>query len=315
MKALVFDGSLRFDPSYPPPDAPAGWAVIRVRCAGICGTDVEITRGYMNFHGVPGHEFTGSVTECDDSSWLDQRVVGEINAACGECEWCRKGLGRHCPNRTVLGILRHDGCMAEYCTLPVRNLHRVPDEMPDDHAVFIELLAAAYEILEQVPVSQETRCIVLGDGKLGILCAWVLSTVCGVVTLLGHHESKLRLAAWNGIGITTDTSSLEPADLVVEATGRAEGLEQAAALCLPRGTIALKSTIAEKSRVSLAPLVINEITVVGSRCGLFDPALRGYAAHRYPLDRLIAARYPLEQGLPAFEAARAGGLKVLLDVA
>ena len=315
MKALVFDGALRFDPDYPPPVAPPGWAVLRVLRAGICGTDIEITRGYMNFRGVPGHEFVGVVTECDDTAWLERRVVGEINAACGHCEWCRNDLGRHCPNRSTLGISGLDGCMAEYCVLPVVNLHRVPDTMPDDHAVLIELLAAACEILEQVPPPPGARCAVLGDGKLGILCAWVLSTACESVTLVGRHDDKLQLAARDGLSVTTDAASVPPADIVVEATGRAAGFEQAMRLCKPRGTLVLKSTIAESGAMNLAPLVIHEITLVGSRCGRFAMALELYAAHHFPLDRLISGRFPLERGVEAFAAAQAGGLKILLDVA
>lgn len=316
MKALVFDGALRFVPDYAPPSARPGWAVIKVSRAGICRTDVEITHGYMNFRGVLGHEFTGAVTECDDDAWLERRVVGEINAACGACEWCARGLGRHCPNRSVLGIQKLDGCMAEYCTLPVANLHRVPDEMPDDHAVLVELLAAAYEILAQVRVEPDARCIVVGDGKLGILCAWVLSTASRRVTLAGRHAPKLAVAEWNGIATTTDADALEPADIVVDCTGRAAGLAQCIGLCRPRGTLVLKSTVAADSGMNLAPVVINELTVVGSRCGLFEDALRGYSHHRFPLDRLITARYPLDRGLDAFAAAgRPDQLKIVLDVA
>lgn len=316
MKALVFDGVLRFVPDYPPPSARPGWAVIKVSRAGICRTDVEITHGYMNFRGVLGHEFTGVVTECDDDAWLERRVVGEINAACGACEWCARGLGRHCPYRSVLGIQALDGCIAEYCTLPVANLHRVPDEMPDDHAVLVELLAAAYEILAQVRVPPDARCIVVGDGKLGILCAWALSTASRRVTLAGHHPDNLAAAEWNGIATTTDAAALEPADIVVDCTGRAAGLARCIGLCRPRGTLILKSTVAADSGMNLAPVVINELTVVGSRCGLFADALQGYSHHRFPLDRLIRGHFPLDRGIEAFAAAvRGGSLKIVLDMA
>ncbi len=314
MKAVVFDGSLRLTNEQPPPDPGPGWALLRMRTAGICRTDLEILRGYMHFSGVLGHEFVAEVADSDDDRWLDQRVVGEINVGCGQCDACRAGLSRHCPNRRTLGIYGLDGCMAEYMTLPVANLHRVPDAIRDDEAVFVEPLAAAYEILDQVPIKPDTRCVVLGDGKLGILCAWVLSTVSSDVTLSGRHPEKLDKAAWNSVK-TTASQNLPPADIVVEATGRPEGFAGSVRLCKPRGTLVLKSTIASRSELDLTPVVVNEIAVVGSRCGRFEAALEGLARHRFPVARLVAARYPLEDAVAAFRhAGQPGVLKVILDV-
>ncbi|MBN1269493.1 MAG: alcohol dehydrogenase catalytic domain-containing protein, partial [Kiritimatiellae bacterium] len=254
MKALVFDGELRLDPDYPDPAPRPGWAVIRVRQAGICRTDLEITRGYMSFRGVLGHEFVGTVSACSDADRVGQRVVGEINAACGACDWCRRGMGRHCPRRTTLGILNLDGCMAEYCALPVANLHAVPPEIPDDRAVFVEPLSAACEILDQVQVESGMRCVVVGDGKLGILCAWVLATVSSDVTLVGHHREHLEAAEWGGVKTTVGTGGLTPgADVVVEASGSENGLMESIGLCRPRGTLVLKSTVATQGSVNLAP--------------------------------------------------------------
>ncbi|RMG43732.1 MAG: alcohol dehydrogenase [Acidobacteria bacterium] len=316
MLGLVFDGRralLRSD--LPEPQPRDGWAVLRVRLAGICRTDLEITRGYMAHRGVLGHEFVGEVAACSDRTWIGRRVVGEINAACGRCATCRAGLPRHCPERRVLGIDRLDGCLAELCTLPVANLHPVPDAIPDERAVFTEPLAAAYEILEQVAVGREDRVVVLGDGKLGILCAWVLATASRRVTLAGHHPAKLAAAAWGGVEtVAPPAAPAAGADLVVEATGAPGGLEQAARLCRPRGTVVLKSTLAGGSPVDLAPLVVNEITVVGSRCGPFERALEGLERHRFPVERLIAARYPLSRATEALaRAAEPGVLKVLVE--
>ncbi|MBT4511255.1 MAG: alcohol dehydrogenase catalytic domain-containing protein, partial [Chloroflexi bacterium] len=196
MRAVIFDGKLKYITNHPIPDIPAGWARIRVQMAGICKTDMEIIKGYMGFTGILGHEFIGIVENCEDSTWIGKRVVGEINAACGKCDLCDIGLGRHCPNRTTLGILDLNGCMADYCVLPIANLREVPPQISDDRAVFTEPLSAACEILEQLKPERWERAIVLGDGRLGILCVWVLSTVLSDVTLIGHHPEKLKLAQW-----------------------------------------------------------------------------------------------------------------------
>ncbi|MBU0677721.1 MAG: alcohol dehydrogenase catalytic domain-containing protein [Verrucomicrobia bacterium] len=316
MKALFFDGKPTYREDYSEPHFKPGCAIIAVKLAGICNTDLEITRGYMGFKGVLGHEFAGIVVDCEDHYWHGKRVVGEINAGCGQCEWCRKGLGRHCPYRTVLGIAHHDGCMAEYCMLPVENLHEIPKAMPNEVAVFTEPVSAACEIIEQIEFKGDERVIVLGDGKLGILCAWVLSTVASSVTLVGHHPEKLGAAEWNGIETTSNLKSLSKgADIVVDATGSSSGLSVAISLCRPRGTLVLKSTVSEAYAVDLAPVVINELNVVGSRCGCFKDGLAFMQGNDIPLDRLITAKYALEEAEEAFARARqSDALKILLEI-
>ena len=316
MQAVVFDGELRYVRDWPMPRIKPGQARIRVNLAGICRTDLEIIKGYKGYKGILGHEFTGLVESCDDASWVGKRVVGEINAACGLCDWCMAGLGRHCPERSTMGISGLDGCMAEYCVLPVTNLFGI-EKISDLQAVLTEPLAAACEILEQVPLQGKERVVVLGDGRLGILCAWVLATAAGRVTLAGHHQDKLELAGWRDLETSLRGEGIEPgADVVVEATGSGRGIEQAMALCRPRGTIVLKSTVALQGEVNLAPLVVNEITLVGSRCGRFSHALDMMRKFPdMPLERLITHRYPLHQAKEAFETARSGqALKVVLEV-
>ncbi len=315
MQAIIFDGRLRFVTNQPMPELKSGWALIRVLKSGICRTDLEITKGYMGFKGVLGHEFVGIVEKCDDPKWIGKRVVGEINAACGSCDWCRQDLGRHCPNRTTLGIQTLDGCMADYCTLPVANLFEVPAALTDDAAVFVEPLSAACEILDQVSIGRSDRCVVLGDGKLGILCAWMLSTKSDEVTLIGHHPAKLDLARLGRIRTVQAYGTDEgAADIVVEATGRPEGLSQAMAICRPRGTLVLKSTIASQGELNLAAIVINEITMIGSRCGLFSKGLAAVAQYKFPVERLITARFPIRDGLKAFQvAAQNESVKVLVE--
>jgi alcohol dehydrogenase len=317
MRGVVFDGEMRLEPEVPVPEARAEWALVRVRKAGICKTDMEIMKGYMGFTGILGHEFVGIVHACADESWLGQRVVGEINAACGTCDWCRRGLGRHCPNRTVLGIKGLDGCMADYCVLPVANLLPVPEDLSDDRAVLTEPLSAACEILEQVPVSGEERVVVLGDGRLGILCAWVLATALSDVTLVGRHAQKLDRARWRKLKTTEDVTSLEPgADIVVDATGSGAGVSDAMNLCRARGTLVLKSTVASQGPLNLAPVVVDELTVVGSRCGRFEDGLKIMQENPdMPLEKLITARFPLENAVEAFETARERDmLKVILEL-
>jgi len=317
MTAAVFDGKLKYVQGYPVPEIKPGWAKIKIKLTSICKTDMEIMKGYMGFKGVLGHEFVGTVEACADGQWIGKRVVGEINAACGHCDWCARDLGRHCPNRTTLGIVNHEGCMAEFCQLPVVNLLTVPEEIPDERAVLTEPLSAACEILEQLPVSGKERVIVLGDGRLGIFCAWVLSTVVEDVTVVGHHPEKLEVAKWRGLKTTLNEKEIKPgADIVVDATGSGAGIVSAMSLCRPRGTIVLKSTVAISGDVNLAPVVINEQTILGSRCGRFADALnimRKYSD--MPLARHITARYPLEQVQEALGwATQSNTLKALLEV-
>lgn len=317
MRAIVFDHQLKYVDHYPVPKRPSGWARIRVHLAGLCNTDLEITKGYMGFQGVLGHEFIGVVDQCDDSAWLGRRVAGEINVGCGHCGWCADGLARHCPNRTVLGILHRDGCFADYTRLPTTNLVKIPPNMPAEQAVFIEPLSAACEILEQLSLRGDETAIVLGDGKLGILCAWTLVSALPNVTLKGRHASKLALAQWRHVQTTRHFDSMpEMADIVVEATGSAKGLEEALTLCRPRGVIVLKSTVASGREMNLAPLVINEQTLVGSRCGRFKDGLKLLETYPdMPLERLITARLPLDQAERAFKlAAKPDTVKILFQV-
>jgi len=315
MRALHFDGS-RLDSvgAHPEPVAGDGEAIVRVRLAGICSTDLQILAGYMGFTGVPGHEFVGEVVE-GPAGPAGRRVVGEINYACGRCPTCARGLGRHCPNRRVMGILGADGAFAEYLAVPAVNLHPVPDGVTDEEAVFTEPLAAAFSILEQVEVGPGLAVTVLGDGKLGLLCTQVLAATGAAVTLVGKHAANLDLVAPRGIRrlLVGDWTPAGDADCVVEATGSAGGLELAVAAVRPRGTLVLKSTVAAPHSLSLAPLVVNEITVVGSRCGLFPPALAALAGHSVAVTPLIDATYPLAAGVDAVaHAARPGVRKVLL---
>jgi len=282
--------------------------------AGICSTDLQIFKGYMDFTGVPGHEFVGEVAE-GPSELMGKRVVGEINFACGTCDTCRGGMSRHCPTRQVMGILNADGSFAEYLAVPVANLHVVPDTVADEEAVFTEPLAAAFEILEQVSVPANAEVVVFGDGKLGLLCAQVLQQTGALVTLVGKHADKLGLL--DGLGLRTSLmADWQPsgADIVVEATGSEDGLALAVQTVRPRGTLVLKSTLAARHRLSLAPLVINEVTLVGSRCGVFGPALDALAHGRVRVLPLIDKVYPLSDGLVAAQhATQPGVLKVLLS--
>jgi threonine dehydrogenase-like Zn-dependent dehydrogenase len=314
MKALYWDGQkLTLKASQPSPEPARDLALVRVRLAGICSTDLQIFKGYMGFHGVPGHEFVGEVIE-GPAALIGKRVVGEINFACGCCEFCRRGLGRHCAKRQVMGILGTNGCFAELVAVPARNLHVVPDGVTDEEAVFTEPLAAAFEILEQVEIDFTREVLVFGDGKLGLLCAQVVALTGARVTLVGKHPDKLRLAKAAGVR-TVLLADWKPqsADIVVEATGSSSGLETALGAVRPRGTLVLKSTCAEEHRLSLAPVVINEITVIGSRCGVFPPALDALAQKKICVVPMIEKIYPLSQGVDAVtHAGKPGARKVLL---
>ncbi|HKU43083.1 MAG TPA: alcohol dehydrogenase catalytic domain-containing protein [Polyangiales bacterium] len=296
------------------PQRAPGEALVRVRMAGICSTDLEIARGYMGYFGTLGHELVGEVIEADDARWLGARVAGEINLACGHCDYCTRGLGRHCPTRSVLGILNKPGCFAEYVTLPERNLHRVPDHVPDAAACFIEQVAACWEVLEQVRIGPRDRVLVLGDGKLGQLLALTLLEQRFTVTLAGKHARKLELARSAGAETAAPAElAAKSFDVVIEATGSPSGMQRAVELVRPRGTLVLKSTYHGPLTLDAAPIVIDEITLVGSRCGPFAPAIASLAAGRLPVSQLIDATYPLARGADAFERAQtAGALKILL---
>ena len=291
-----------------------GFALIRMLSAGICNTDLELQRGYYGFAGTPGHEFVGLVLEADTASLVGQRVAGEINLACGACDFCAIGLGRHCRNRTVLGIVKHPGAFAEYLSLPEANLHLVPDEIATEQAVFIEPLAAACEILDQVHIPAEKQVAVLGDGKLGLLIAQVLHAQGAHVRLYGRHEEKLQIARKAGIE-TSGSPDLPRAayPFVVDATGSPDGLRQAVSMVRPRGTVILKSTVHGETPVDSASVIVNEVTLIGSRCGRFEPAIELLRAGKIDVTSMVAAEYPLEEAPEAFaEAARSGVLKVLL---
>jgi len=299
----------------PLPRVPTGFARIRLLAAGICSTDLELQRGYYGFRGVPGHEFVGEVTEAEDASWIGQRVAGEINLACRKCEWCARGLGRHCPRRTVLGIVRHPGAFREFLTLPLDNLHRVPASIPTEHAVFIEPVTAACEILDQIKIPKQERVAVLGDGKLGLLIAQVLHAHGARVQLFGRHREKLRIA--DRVGISTELAGKKLPErsfpIVVDATGSAEGLRTAISMCVPRGTVVMKSTVHGLVSIDTAPAIVNEITLVGSRCGRFEPALKLLASGKVRVGDLISEQFPLSRAPEAFaRAGTKGVLKVLL---
>jgi len=314
MRALCWDGATAAVCDRPAPRADGDYAVVRVTVAGICNTDLELTRGYMDFRGVLGHEFVGVVDD-GPPAWRGRRVVGEINFACGHCPTCAAGLGRHCPTRSVMGILNADGAFAEYVAVPIANLHMVPDGVADDAAAFCEPLAAAFEILEQLPSAAQSRCVVLGDGKLGLLAAQVLAAAGARVLAVGRHQRKLAVLRGRGIEtVTLDAWDRTRADVVVEATGTAAGFALAVAATRPRGTVVLKSTVAHAAPLHLAPVVIDELTVVGSRCGPFAPALDALARGTVDVTSLISARRPLREGVEALRlAAEPGVVKVLLE--
>lgn len=314
MRALHWDGqNLRVQEQYHTPQVSDESALVRVRLAGVCSTDLQILKGYMAFRGVPGHEFVGEVHE-GPADWMGQRVAAEINFGCGRCDACLRGMKRHCPTRQVMGILGADGGFAEYMAVPIANLHPVPDSVTDEAAVFTEPLAAAFEILEQIHIRPGIQAVVLGDGKLGLLCAFVLHQAGAAVTVVGRHDTKLALVRKAGMrGVELADWQAQPVDLVVEATGSPAGLQRAMAAVRPRGTLVLKSTVAANHTLSLAPLVINEVTVIGSRCGPFPPALDALARNRIPITSLIETVYPLSAGIQALNhAARRGTRKVLL---
>lgn len=317
MRSLTFDGTLKFQKDTPYPTVPAGEALIRPTLAGICNTDIEIVRGYMGFKGILGHEFVGVVEQADAApEWVGRRVVGEINAYCGDCPTCRRGDPTQCPHRTTLGIDRRDGTMADAFTLPTKLLYPVPDSVPDEWAVFTEPLAAACEILEQAHVRPTDRVIVLGDGKLGLLIAQVLQLTGCDLLAIGRHQVKLDILARRGIRTALAGEPIEPgADVVVEATGSAAGFAAARSLVRPRGTLVLKSTFHGEVELNLSMVVVDEVTVVGSRCGPFGAALRLLAQRLVDVEPLIHATFPLDEGLAAFEEAVAPGvLKVLLSM-
>ena len=322
MKALRFDQELRLVDDAPLPRRD-GEALIQVLLAGICNTDLEITKGYAGFHGVPGHEFVGRVIESPSANLVGRRVVGEINVGCNECDLCRTGDSRHCEMRTVLGIKDRDGAFAEFLSLPIRNLLVVPDSVPDEAAVFVEPLAAANHVLDAVTIDRSSNVAVIGDGKLGQLIVQVLATTGCAISVVGKHDEKLQLASSRGASCFTwnGTHGLNPRppdlfDVVIEASGSPTGLPLALNLIRPRGVIILKTTHHGSTPLEMAPVVVNEVTVLGSRCGKFAPALELIRTGAVDVLPLISARFSLDDGLRAFEAAaRRDVLKAILKIA
>lgn len=319
MKAVVFDEGLKLDKNYAKPVPQKGEALVRVTLAGICNTDYEITKGYMGYKGILGHEAVGIVEEVNsnDQSLVGKRVVAEISYGCDDpnCPWCAVKNYRHCPNRHTLGIWRKDGCFAEYFTMPVNVLFEVPACVSDEQAVFVEPLAAALEINEQLHIKPMDRIIVLGDGKLGLTTALALSAQNLDVLLVGKHQNKLDIAKAQGVKtrLLADLKQEKIYDVVVEATGSLSGFETAMALVRPRGVLVLKSTIAASKEFNLAPIVIDEITVLGSRCGQFPPALRMLASGKIDFKPLISAVYSVDDAIEAFEKNKEKDtLKVLI---
>lgn len=314
MKAASFDGKqIAYSENYPDPKP--GETLVRVSLAGICGTDLEILDGYMAYNGVLGHEFVGVVEQSQNPDLIGKRVVGEINAGCNKCDSCKKGMQRHCPNRTVLGILKRDGAFAEFLSLPEENLHVIPESITDEQAVFVEPLAAAFEIKEQVQLNPDWKVAVVGDGRLAQMICQVLKLSCPDVTCFGRHQSKLthleKFEIPTKIGI--DSSDEQSYDLVVEATGSNSGFADTMKLVRPRGTVILKSTIASRENLDLTPTVVNEITLVGSRCGLFKPAIDALATGIVSVDSMIDSTFPLEKFSQAIEhAKKPDTLKVFL---
>jgi alcohol dehydrogenase len=296
------------------PARPEGFALLRLIIGGICNTDLELQRGYYGFAGIPGHEFVAEVVEADTAELVGKRVCGEINLACGRCDWCARGLGRHCPNRAVLGIVRHPGAFEEFFTLPERNLHVLADDLPTERAVFLEPLAAACEILDQVQITAGERVAVLGDGKLGLLIAMRLAADGYEVHEFGRHREKLAIAERAGAA-TEIREELPKAefDWVVDATGSAEGLRAAVRMTRPRGTVIMKSTVHGGVTLDMAPVIVNEISLVGSRCGRFEAAMPWIGNPAIRLEEMLSDRFALADAPTAFaRAAERGVLKVLL---
>jgi threonine dehydrogenase-like Zn-dependent dehydrogenase len=330
MKAIRFDGALRLVSDVEVPRIP-GEALIQVICAGICNTDLEIAKGYAGYTGTLGHEFVGRVIESPDVEWIGRRVVGEINAGCGKCDLCLKGDSRHCPDRTVLGIKGRDGAFAEFLSLPVANLYEVPETVTDEEAVFIEPLAAAAHVLEQVNITKDSRVAILGDGKLAQLLAQVIATTRCDLTVIGKHEDKLAVASLSGArSVLLPDSGLPPAviasqllsnsvkdrfDIIIEATGSANGLPIALGLVKPLGSIVLKSTHHGETTADLSRLVVNEVMLIGSRCGRFAKALDLIGKHPVNVLPLVSHRLPIDEAFFAFEEAERGrALKVILNI-
>lgn len=320
MKALVFDDKLKLDLNYPMPKIKDDEVLIKTSMVGICNTDYEITKGYMGYKGVLGHEFVGVVSEVGancDKNLIGKRVVGEINCACNDCEMCHKNLQRHCPNRSTLGIWQKDGCFSEYFTLPKENVLTISDNIDDITATFCEPLAAAYEILEQIHIKPDDKVAILGDGKLGLCISLIFKAMNVDYTHIGKHLDKLEISKNLGAKIKLvselDEKDMKSFDVVVEATGSTGGFETSAALVKPRGILVLKSTIVAREGLNLASIVVDEITIQGSRCGQFKPVLRLLEDKRIDVSPLVSGIYDVDDFKEAFDKnSQKGTLKVLV---
>jgi len=314
MKATFFDGKqMIFDNNYPDPKF--NETLVQVNLAGICGTDLEILNGYMKYSGILGHEFVGTVVKSNNPNLIGKRVVGEINAGCTKCDFCIRGMERHCPSRTVLGILKRDGAFAEFLSLPEKNLHVIPDSISDEQAVFVEPLAAAFEINEQISLKPEWNVAVVGDGRLAQLIIQVIKLTCSNITCFGKHQNKLEGLIQSGIKIKIGIESTDEQlfDLVVEATGSNSGFTDTMKLVKPRGTVVLKSTIVSRENLDLTSTIINEITLIGSRCGLFKPAIDALATGVISVDSMVDCTFPLDKFEDAIvHAKKPDTLKVFL---
>ena len=314
MKATFFDGKqMIFDNNYPDPEF--NETLVQVNLAGICGTDLEILNGYMKYSGILGHEFVGTVVKSNNSNLIGKRVVGEINAGCTKCDFCIRGMERHCPSRTVLGILKRDGAFAEFLSLPEKNLHVIPDSISDEQAVFVEPLAAAFEINEQISLKPEWNVAVVGDGRLAQLIIQVIKLTCSNITCFGKHQNKLEGLIQSGIKIKIGIESTDEQlfDLVVEATGSNSGFTDTMKLVKPRGTVVLKSTITSRENLDLTSTIINEITLIGSRCGLFKPAIDALATGVISVNSMIDSTFSLDKFEDAIiHAKKPDTLKVFL---
>ncbi len=315
MRALILNQQLRLDTQVPLPEPRGDQALLRILKAGVCRTDLELIGGYMNFSGILGHEFVARV-ERGPEDLLGQRVVGEINVACGECAMCRRGVPSQCFERATVGIDRHDGAFADYLALTTRNLYRVPSGISDEAAVFVEPLAAALQTLEAIQLQPRDRVIVLGAGKLGLLVAQVARLTGAEVAAVVRHAHQARLLdRWRIPALALDEVTARSAQVVIDCTGTAEGFADSLSLVEPRGTIVLKSTYRGMPQIDMTRIAVDEIKVVGSRCGPFAAALRVLDAGLVDVESLIDARYSLDEGLAAFEhAARRGALKVLVEI-
>src|SRR5262245_2506197 len=315
MRALtVTDNGVMLAREYPKPRAGEGEVLVRVLRAGICETDLQILRGYMGFRGVLGHEFVGVA---QSGAYAGRRVASEINLSCSRCDMCQGGLANHCPNRTVLGILGHDGAVADYVAVPERNLHVVPNEIGVDEAVFIEPLAAAFQIPRQIPLDRRTKALVLGDGKLGNLVSQVLKSLGCQVLVAGKHPEKLRIIERLGVGteLINDLRRVRNYGLVIDCTGSGTGLPTALEFVRPRGTVVLKTTVASPINLTAAPIVIDEINIVGSRCGPFPTAIEALKSKKVEVASLVHDVYRLTDATQALDAAsQHGSLKILLAV-